>query len=226
MGVERNHDPLAEIEKRIMSCTKCRLHSNRKHAVPGEGPRNAEIMIVGEAPGRMEDLQGRPFVGSAGRILDEMLSRAGLSRRDVYITNVVKCRPPNNRDPTDEEIMTCLPYLVSQIKILRPKLVIAVGRHAGRTLYHLAGKRWSSMAAARRKTVKANISGVETTIVVTYHPAAALYNPQLRKELESDFSGFIKREVTRVKEVEGSRKLGLDEWLHPDPDGSGEGPRG
>ncbi|MCE4611366.1 MAG: uracil-DNA glycosylase [Desulfurococcales archaeon] len=184
-----------DLVKTIKSCTRCPLHASRKNAVPGEGPLDAEVMVVGEAPGRSEDEQGRPFVGAAGKLLDRLLGEAGLERGRVYITNIVKCRPPNNRDPKPEEIQACLPYLIEQIKTIRPKVIIAVGRIAGSTLYKLAGLRWEGVRRERGRIVRARIGGVDVVIVPTYHPAAALYNPQLRGELEEDFKGPVKRAV-------------------------------
>lgn len=171
----------------IRSCTKCRLHATRKNPVPGEGPLDADIMLVGEAPGKREDELGRPFVGRAGELLNALLRMAGLRREDVYITNVVKCRPPGNRDPREDEIAACLPYLIRQIQIISPKIIIALGRHAGRTLYSLAGKKWPGMRRAHGRAVPARVAGVSVTLYATYHPAAALYNPQLRSVLEEDF---------------------------------------
>ncbi len=144
-------------------------------------------MFVGEAPGRREDELGRPFVGMAGKLLDSLLSMIGLSRGDVYITNVVKCRPPGNRDPRPEEVQACLPFLVRQIRLIRPEIMVALGRISGRTLYELAGLRWTSMARERGRPRRARVAGVEVTLLVTYHPAAALYNPRIRPVLEDDF---------------------------------------
>ncbi|BAA79385.2 uracil-DNA glycosylase [Aeropyrum pernix K1] len=218
---------LRQLEEEVRRCTRCPLHATRTHAVPGEGPGEAGVMVVGEAPGRMEDRLGRPFVGPAGKLLDSLLELAGLSRGEVYITNVVKCRPPGNRDPREEEIEACLPYLVEQISLIRPRLVIAVGRHAGRTLFRLAGLRWPGLARARGRVWRGRIGGVELLIAVTYHPAAALYNPGLRGELERDFSGFIRRSVAEaLSRGGGGGGAGLDRWFSPDSRGPGEGAGG
>jgi uracil-DNA glycosylase family 4 len=182
----------------IAHCTRCPLHRYRKNPVPGEGPLDARVMVVGEAPGRREDEQGRPFVGPAGQLLNRLLELAGLRRDMVYITNVVKCRPPGNRDPKEEEIEACLPYLIRQIRIIRPGLIIAVGRHAGRVLYRLAGLRWTSMTRLHGRVVEAVIEGQPVLLAVTYHPAAALYKPPIREELEKDFSGPIAEAVKKV----------------------------
>ncbi len=184
-----------KLKEEIKACTKCALHRNRRNPVPGEGPIGAEVMVVGEAPGRREDELGRPFVGMAGKLLDTLLEKAGLRRDQVYITNVVKCRPPGNRDPRPEEISACLPYLLRQIRILRPRVIIAVGRIAASTLFKLAGLKWRGMKAEHGIVYDATIEGVGVKLVATYHPASALYNPQLRSVLEEDFQGPIKRAV-------------------------------
>ena len=179
----------------IRNCTKCRLHESRKNPVPGEGPLDARVMLVGEAPGRMEDRQGRPFVGRAGDLLNVLLAIAGVERRQVYITNIVKCRPPGNRDPKEDEIAACLPFLLRQIQLIRPQIIVSLGRHAGRTLFSLAGKRWPGIRKAHGKPVEVSIVGVRLTLYPTYHPAAALYKPELRSVLEEDFKelgGLIK----------------------------------
>lgn len=121
---------LAEIAAEVNHCTACELHKGRTRAVPGEGPLNAEIMFIGEAPGRNEDQQGRPFVGEAGHLLEELLAEIGLTRNDVWIGNVVKCRPPQNRDPRPEEIAACAGYLERQLALLQPKVVATLGRYS------------------------------------------------------------------------------------------------
>jgi len=121
---------LKSINEEILSCQKCGLYKTRTHAVPGDGNMNADIMFVGEAPGKAEDIQGKPFVGAAGKFLDELLAEIDLKRSDIFITNIVKCRPPNNRDPQDNEISVCWPYLEEQVKLIKPKLIITLGRYA------------------------------------------------------------------------------------------------
>ncbi|MEB3816383.1 MAG: uracil-DNA glycosylase [Desulfurococcales archaeon] len=206
-----------KIVESILQCKRCPLHRTRKNPVPGEGPISADIMFIGEAPGRREDETGRPFVGSAGRILDALLASIGVRREDVYITNVVKCRPPGNRDPTPEEIESCLPYLIEQIRIIEPKLIITLGRHAGKTIYSLLGRRWRGLSAEHGVRVEGVLKGVNMKVVVipTYHPAAALYNPQIRRVLEEDFRGPIRSEVERIasRDYEGSRRGGRSRSL-------------
>ncbi|MDP6102491.1 MAG: uracil-DNA glycosylase, partial [Dehalococcoidia bacterium] len=123
-------DNLAQIDWEISVCTDCPLSRERNKAVPGEGPENAEIMLIGEAPGFNEDKQGRPFVGAAGHFLEELLALAKLRREDVYITNTVKCRPPNNRDPLPGELSACRKYVDRQIEVLSPKVIVTLGRHS------------------------------------------------------------------------------------------------
>lgn len=195
-----------ELVSEISTCRRCGLWRYRRNPVPGEGPLHADVMFVGEAPGRNEDEQGRPFVGAAGRLLTELIELLGISRAQVYITNVVKCRPPGNRDPEPEEVEACLPYLIRQIQIIKPKLLVALGRHAARTLYKLAGIEWRSMGQQHGRSVEACIGGVKLVLIATYHPAAALYNPGLRDELVKDFRDVI---APKVKEIVSSAgKLG------------------
>ena len=179
---------LKEIEDEIRSCKKCPLHLSRKNAVPGEGGISSGVMFVGEAPGYNEDIQGRPFVGAAGKLLTELIERVlGFKRSEVYITNVVKCRPPNNRDPEESEIEICSQYLERQIKAIRPSIVISLGRHS--TLYFLskAGVKARGIMSVRGKPYKVRVSGIPFTLFPTIHPAAALYNPNQRSIIEEDF---------------------------------------
>jgi DNA polymerase len=144
-------------------------------------------MFIGEAPGRKEDETGRPFVGNAGKLLTLLLKNIGLERENVYITNIVKCRPPGNRDPKDDEVSACLPYLLRQIKLIQPRIIVTLGRHAGKTIYSLAGRRWPGIGSAHGKFFEGRIAGVDLIIFSTYHPAAALYKPEVRRILEDDF---------------------------------------
>lgn len=207
MGSKEDYEGLVS---EILSCTRCPLYSSRTRAVPGEGPLNASIMFVGEAPGRSEDLEGRPFVGSAGKLLDSLLSSIGVERGSVYITNVVKCRPPGNREPFDSEVRACNPYLRRQISMIKPKIIVALGRIAGRKLYEMAGLRWDSIRAARGRVERVRVEGVDLMLTVTFHPAAALYNPGLREELENDFKNVIAPLVRGFKTV---RKTTLEEFF-------------
>lgn len=207
MSSREDYESLVSI---ILSCTKCPLHASRTRAVPGEGPLNASIMFVGEAPGGSEDLEGRPFVGSAGKLLESLLSSIGVERSQTYITNVVKCRPPGNREPFDGEVKACNPYLRRQISIIKPKIIVALGRIAGKTLYEMAGLKWSSIRVARGKVERVRVEGVDLMLTVTFHPAAALYNPGLRGELENDFKNII---APLIRGLKTARKTTLEEFF-------------
>ncbi|MBT9517302.1 MAG: uracil-DNA glycosylase [Methyloversatilis discipulorum] len=160
-----------ELEQRIRACQACRLSERRTQAVPGVGDREADWLFVGEGPGAEEDARGEPFVGQAGKLLDAMLASLGLARgHKVYIANAVKCRPPGNRTPEADEIATCHPYLDRQIELIRPRIIVALGRPAAQTL--LGGE--IKIAAARGRLFQRK--GVP--VVVTYHPAYLLRNPQ------------------------------------------------
>ncbi len=163
----------------IRSCKNCGLHATRTQAVPGVGPSPADIMIVGEAPGFNEDRQGEPFVGAAGKLLDTLLARIGLSRADVYITNVLKCRPPMNRDPMPNEAEACSPYLKRQLDLVQPKVVLILGRHALERLMPGQG----SISRVHGSLVRRG----DVAYVPLYHPAAALHNGALVADLEHDF---------------------------------------
>jgi len=191
---------LAEIEEEILKCTKCRLHASRRKPVPGEGNPRAAVMLIGEAPGEAEDLQGRPFVGPAGKLLTEVLRKCGVRREDVYITNVVKCRPPNNREPEDDEIRACSQYLLAQIRALRPKLIITLGRVSTKFLMSLANVKVNSILSVRGRVYRVKVDDLEVDVFPTVHPAAALYNPKYRGLLESDLT-------TALSKVGGRRTL-------------------
>ena len=182
---------LEELNKEIAGCTKCPLHKYRTQAVPGEGSMRLGVMLVGEAPGADEDRTGRPFVGAAGRLLTETLARLEVSRDDVYITNVVKCRPPNNRTPTQVEVEACLPYLLRQIELLKPRRIVALGLTSAKTLLSLVGRRVEKIGEVRGKCFRGRVAGVEVEICATYHPAAVLRNPKLREEFVGDLATFL-----------------------------------
>ena len=169
---------LEELNQKIAGCTKCVLHEKRKQAVPGGGNPQADIVFIGEAPGQAEDEQGIPFVGAAGKFLNEMLESIGLSREDIFIANTVKCRPPANRDPLPEEIQTCLPYLKQQILIIQPKIIATLGRFS----MNLFFPELKISSAHGKPQVRNNIY-----ILPLYHPAAALYNGNQRNVHLQDF---------------------------------------
>jgi uracil-DNA glycosylase family 4 len=181
----------------IKTCRKCGLWRQRKNAVPGEGNLDVAVMLVGEAPGYWEDVKGRPFVGAAGKILDEMLSKAGISRRDVYITNVIKCRPPENRDPLPSEIQTCTLYLDRQIKIIKPKFLVTLGRHAAFYILDKAAIETEGITKIHGKIYEASLLGFRVFIMPMYHPAAALYKAKYKDELDKDFQ-LLKLRLERI----------------------------
>jgi len=200
-----------KVAEEISRCRKCRLHKHRKNPVPGEGSLNTKIMFIGEAPGAKEDEEGRPFVGAAGKLLTTLLESIGLRRENVFITNVVKCRPPHNRDPLDDEINSCLPYLIEQINIVKPKIIVTLGRISTKTVFQLGNLPFKSMSKDRGVIRKAKIGEVEVKILPTYHPAAALYNPKLRSKIESDFKALAK--IYKNMEESGRKKYTLLDFL-------------
>jgi len=176
-------DPLAAadmsaVERLVHACTNCGLHEKRRHAVPGEGPREARLVVVGEGPGATEDEQGRPFVGRAGELLTEILAAIDCPRETVYICNVVKCRPPENRKPAADEIEACMPYLHRQLAIIRPKVILAMGGTAAEALLHTK----ASLGSLRNKVHQ--YRGIP--LIVTYHPAALLRNPNWKRPTWDD----------------------------------------
>ncbi len=178
---------LDKIAAEVQACRKCRLYKSAKHGVPGEGNPDAEIFFIGEAPGNREDLTGRPFVGPAGKFLDKLLSDIGIKREDVFIGNIVKHRPPNNRAPKPDEIAACTPYLERQIKIIRPKIIVTLGQYPTQYIFSKAGLEFKTITDARGKIYKAQIFDIPITIIPTFHPAAALYNLKYKTALEEDF---------------------------------------
>lgn len=177
-----------KLEKKIKNCKKCPLWRGAKNAVPGEGPEDTKIMFVGEAPGRKEDLTGRPFVGRAGKLLTQLMEQVGIKRENVFITSVVKHRPPQNRKPNKEEINACLPYLKKQIEIISPKKIVILGRTAFDEVIGLG-----ELKDCRGKWLKIK----NRFYLCTYHPAAGLRSPhKVKKILEEDF-----KKIKRFKDL-------------------------
>jgi len=199
MGAQKHDDSLEKIAADVRGCPLCKLSRSRKNAVPGEGQLSAKIMFIGEAPGRSEDEKGRPFVGAAGRILDELLKKAGIERSEVFITNIVKCRPPNNRVPKEDELTACRPYLDRQIALIKPKVICILGRTAYSSL--LGG---SSITANRGKIVER----AGQKYFLTFHPAAVIYNKGLLSALEADLKKLAV-EINKEEESGGS----LEDYL-------------
>lgn len=184
-ALKGNSKELLAIHKQVDGCQDCELHKANTYYVPGMGTQEAEILFIGEGPGKNEDLQGLPFVGAAGKFLDELLASIGLSREDIYIANMVKCRPPNNRDPKPEEIEACDKYLEAQIMVINPKIIVTLGRFSmakfvpGCKISQVHGKPMRRKSDGR-------------VIFPSYHPAAALYNGSMRPVLMQDFQKLAK----------------------------------
>ena len=184
---------LTELYQQIALCHKCDIARLRTKVVPGEGAENAEIIFIGEAPGWHEDQQGRPFVGQAGQFLDRLLISINLSRQQVYIANVIKCRPPDNRDPLPTEIQNCCDWLDKQIDIIKPKMIVTLGRYS--MARYFPGK---SISKIHGTAVKRD----NTIFFAMYHPAAALHQGSLRKDIEEDIKKIPKliAEMNKVQE--------------------------
>ncbi len=205
---------LSELYQAIHKCERCPLGKTRVNFVFGVGNENADIVFVGEAPGFYEDQQGIPFVGPAGQFLDQLLASIGLERKDIYIANTLKCRPPDNRDPLPEELKTCTPYLFKQIEIIKPRIICTLGNHATKTLLSTSAGITSLRGRKFRKD--------GYLYVPLYHPAAALHKPPLKSTLIDDFQRLRKweelGEAARMEapaapadagEGEGGEQLGL-----------------
>lgn len=186
-------EALLGLHQEVRVCELCALSRTRTNAVPGDGDPQAQIMIVGEAPGQTEDKQGLPFVGAAGQLLNQLLEGIGIARKDVYITNIVKCRPPGNRDPLPDEVSACSAYLDRQIELIRPAVILLLGRHAVQRL--LPG------AAGISRIHGQMVQRGDRAYVPLYHPAAALYNNFLVDTLQQDFH----RVQGYIEEVEAKR---------------------
>ncbi len=168
----------AELEQAVRTCTQCALHQTRTQTVFGVGNRRAQWLFIGEAPGMDEDRQGEPFVGRAGQLLNAILFALGLKREDVYIANVLKCRPPNNRDPQPHEVAQCEPYLIRQIELIQPRLIVALGRHAAHSLLK------TEMPLAKLRGLRLSYHGIP--LIVTYHPAYLLRTPLDKRKVWED----------------------------------------
>ncbi len=194
---------MQQVADEVTGCTLCELSRSRNHAVPGEGSIHARVMLIGEGPGWHEDQQGRPFVGNAGKFLNELLAKAGLERQDVFITNVVKCRPPGNRDPLPDEIAACSNYLERQMKAIDPDVVVTLGRFSMAKFF--PGERISRIHGQAKKIGR-------RLVVPMYHPAAALHQGALRGAIEDDFAKLPKL----LAEVEREREASAEQETPPD----------
>lgn len=182
-----NAETLSDINSLISDCKKCELYKTKTKDVPGIGNEKAEIVFIGEAPGKNEDLEGEPFVGAAGKFLTEMIEEIRMTRKDVYIANVLKHRPPNNRDPLPEEIEACWPYLQRQLEIINPSLIVFLGRHALNRFFPSL-----KISEAHGKAFRKEWQGKKQVFLALYHPAAALYNGGMRETLKEDFNKIPK----------------------------------
>jgi len=188
-SVDEDLGPLGSYNQEIKGCMKCALGATRTNFVFGVGSAEADLMFIGEAPGRDEDLKGIPFVGRAGQLLTLMLQSIDLKREEVFIANVLKCRPPNNRDPQPDEIEKCEPYLLKQIEMISPKLIVTLGRFASASLLRTK----SALGTLREEVHSYN----NLPLIVTYHPAALLRNPQLKRQAWEDLkkiSDYLKKD--------------------------------
>jgi DNA polymerase len=172
-------ETLAQIAQEVSMCTKCALHESRKKAVPGDGPADAEIMFIGEGPGFHENEQGHPFVGASGKFLDQLLAQAGVTRADVFIANVVKCRPPDNRDPSVDELAACDTYLEEQIRTINPSIIVTLGRISMGKFF--SGVKISAVHGQMQKVG-------ERFVIPMFHPAAALHQAALKPAILEDFA--------------------------------------
>lgn len=178
---------LETVASEVRACTKCSLWKTRKNAVPGEGSPDAKVFFVGEAPGYWEDVKGEPFVGAAGKFLDTLFAEAGVSRSQVFIGNVLKCRPPNNRAPSPAEIEICTPFLDRQIAAIKPKLIVTLGNYSTAYIFAKAMLPFNGITNARGKFYQANVLGLAVTLFPTLHPAAGLYSARYKQLLFEDF---------------------------------------
>ena len=194
---------LQELASKVHVCTDCRLSEGRTRAVPGEGPERAELMFIGEGPGYHEDQQGRPFVGPAGQFLEQLLASIGMTRDQVFIANMIKCRPPNNRDPLPGEVAACSKYLDRQIQLIAPKVIVTLGRHS--LAKFLPG---ATISKAHGKAVRKD----GFILYPIYHPAAALHQRSLRSVIEEEFRAIpslLQEQVVLPQAEEPARQLSL-----------------
>lgn len=183
MGSQMKIEVLRQLMDEVSKCRKCDLWRSRRKPVLGDGSVEASIVFIGEAPGYWEDIKGKPFVGSAGKLLNEILKENSISRDEIYITNVMKCRPPENRDPRPEEIAACKNYLERQLDLIRPKIIVTLGRHSTEYIFSKAGIPFKSISEVQGRIYEVKFWETKTYVVPSYHPAAALYNVNLRDKI-------------------------------------------
>jgi len=175
------------IRQQIENCKNCPLWKTRLNPVAGEGMVTAKVMLIGEAPGKNEDIQGRPFVGRAGKLLDELIQSICKERKEIFITNIVKCRPPKNRNPLKSEIQTCTHYLDKQIELIKPQIIVPLGNFATSYILKKFSISEGRIGTIHGRTYQMKNNSTDSNIIPMYHPAAAIYNPNLKETLEKDF---------------------------------------
>ena len=180
-------EQMLKLLKEIDICTKCPLHKTRKNALTGDGRINSKILLIGEAPGQLEDEKKKAFIGRAGQVLDTLLKEINLTRNNIYITNIVKCRPPQNRNPSPFEITQCLPYLKNQLKIIKPKIIITLGNIAGKEIFEIVKIPFSKISKMHGRQFEIKTSYGQVLLIASYHPAAALHNPNILSTVKADF---------------------------------------
>jgi uracil-DNA glycosylase family 4 len=191
---------LEAVAKEVEVCVKCPLWKTRKNAVPGIGNPESLLMFIGEAPGRSEDSMGKPFVGAAGKFLDELLSEIGFSRENVFITNIVKCRPPRNREPKPLEIETCALYLNRQIELIKPRFIITLGNVSTAQIFSRANLPFAGITQAHGRFYATTILGLQVTVFPTLHPAAGLYSARYKEQIFNDFQA-LKSELAKERNL-------------------------
>ena len=193
IDIQERDSELKKIKDEVLGCQKCSLYKTRHFPVIGEGNHQAKIMFIGEAPGFFEDKTGHPFWGRAGKVLDELLSSIHLSRQDIYITNLLKCRPPHNRDPEEDEIKACSPYLLKQINIIKPKVICTLGRYSMRFILEkfCGEKEVENISKIHGKIFFGKTDYGKVKIIPLYHPAVAVYNVKMFPALKNDFKLII-----------------------------------
>ena len=190
MDLTEKQQKIEKIRNQISVCTRCALHKTRTHTVPGEGDVNADIMFIGEAPGRNEDIQGKPFVGRAGEVFDKLLSSIGISRQQIYLCNILKCRPPGNRNPLNSEIRACVGSLDLQIKVVNPKVIGTLGSFSTTYIFEKFKIPQEKISSVAGKIIDVETSFGHKKIIPVFHPAVAIYNVHKTDLLENHFQAF------------------------------------
>ena len=182
---------MSELNNIISNCRKCGLYKTRTNTVPGDGNKDADIFFIGEAPGKNEDLQGKPFVGKAGKVLDELLDSINLERSDIFIGNILKCRPPNNRNPYDKEIKACTPFLDKQMDIINPKVIVPLGNFATQYIFEKFNIPKQKISKVHGEKFEINTFNSKLIIIPVFHPAVVTYNKNKMPTMKKDFKNIL-----------------------------------